>query len=612
MTNNVGRAAEIIAMVDQKELDSSRLHERMDEDYGLWRLDSFSHDQLTGYQKYTSNDPRTLGRKGVSLLSGASMTVRVLQGNDDRGDREQDNRKEQFIRGNFRANDERLVMAGGIPLRSFISWCVMVRGYTTGRCLLNKRDNRAWADATPWDPREVTWEFGHDGLMWICHKTVICPAAIRSEYRKDFEGNDSDGIVKYDYYDRERNIVIIPAIQEAPVKNERHGMVDGFGEPRVPGWVVASSAQPMITTRPEGSHTTDVSALTDAWTDYGESIYADNRQLYADDNFVMSIRKELAYRSLKPVFGIRSRDGVKLVEGDPFQAGAEIPLAEGEELIVYPFQTSAPDINPMQSVISAEKQRGGFSSITFGDTPFAISGFAMQTLKAGDTADKVEPFLHSEQTALKMIANAWCDHFQTRAFPPIQISGQGSNRRWFSANITPEDLMDLDEPIIQLTPILREDDAAKAQLAQLYRQPGPDGLPLRSLHSVLENVLQVEDSDMEVDMMFQEIGRTAHPLAQLHTLVEALSKRNAPRAQYYFAQWQQLLMASMQQGFSPFAMQQGGGSSPQGNGLSPETMPNAAQGAPPPGVVPQGGPNVPPGTPRPGAQNGAGPGIPGM
>ena len=61
MTNNVGRAAEIIAMVDQKELDSSRLHERMDEDYGLWRLDSFSHDQLTGYQKYTSNDPRTQG-----------------------------------------------------------------------------------------------------------------------------------------------------------------------------------------------------------------------------------------------------------------------------------------------------------------------------------------------------------------------------------------------------------------------------------------------------------------------------------------------------------------------------------------------------------------------
>ena len=28
----------------------------------------------------------------------------------------------------------------------------------------------------------------------------------------------------------------------------------------------------------------------------------------------------------------------------------------------------------------------------------------------------------------------------------------------------------------------------EAQLAQLYRQPGPDGLPLRSLHSVLENI----------------------------------------------------------------------------------------------------------------------------
>jgi len=617
-TNNglIGKAAELVEMVNQKELDSSRLHERMDKDYDLWKGTRYTPKELTGFHTYTSNDPRTLARKGISLLSGASMTVRVLQGNDDRGSREQDNKKEQFIRGNFRANDARLTISGNIPLRSFMSSSIVLRGFTTGRCLLNKRGQRTWADATPWDPRETLWEFAHDGLLWICHKTASSSAAIKSEYGVTIEGDDSEAVTKYDFYDRERNYVIIPAARETPVKNEVHGLVDSYGDPWVPGWVVASSSQPMIINHQDGANTLEASALTDAWTDYGESIFADNRGIYEDDNFAMSIRKELAFRSLKPVFGIRSADGVKLVEGDPFRSGAEIPLAAGEELIVYDFQKSAQDMGPFQAVVDSQKQRGGFSTITFGETPFAISGFAMQTLKAGDTADKIEPFLHAEQTALKIIANAWTDHFQTYAFPGQTLSGQGANRKWFSAQITPEDLQGLDEPIIELTPVLREEDAAKAQLAALYRQPGPDGLPLRSLHAVLENVLQVEDSDMEVDMMFQEIGRVAHPLAQLHTLVEALSKRNDPRAQYYFAQWQQMLMASMQQGFAPFGMNAPGGPAPGGgggNGLSPSTAPNAVQGQPPPQGVPQQGPLVEAGRPRPGAQNGNSPnGVPGV
>ena len=36
------------------------------------------------------------------------------------------------------------------------------------------------------------------------------------------------------------------------------------------------------------------------------------------------------------VFGVRSKYGTKILEYDPFTEGAEIPLAEGEELFLYP------------------------------------------------------------------------------------------------------------------------------------------------------------------------------------------------------------------------------------------------------------------------------------
>lgn len=35
------------------------------------------------------------------------------------------------------------------------------------------------------------------------------------------------------------------------------------------------------------------------------------------------------------IFGVRSRFGTTILECDPFQEGAEIPLAEGEELFCY-------------------------------------------------------------------------------------------------------------------------------------------------------------------------------------------------------------------------------------------------------------------------------------
>jgi len=38
---------------------------------------------------------------------------------------------------------------------------------------------------------------------------------------------------------------------------------------------------------------------------------------------------------MPPVFGIRSKYGDRILEGDLFKDGAEVPLAHGEELFLY-------------------------------------------------------------------------------------------------------------------------------------------------------------------------------------------------------------------------------------------------------------------------------------
>ena len=607
-------ADDIIEKVDQKELDTMKLRARWVEDYEKrWLLDDYSPTGLKGYETHTSNDSRTMARKHISILAGAAMTVQTPQENDDRTSRDNDNNKERFALGNFRANDARLALIGQQRLRDHMAFSVPIFGHSVGRAMLMKENGRSWADATPWDPKETMWEFGHRGLAWICHKYYRMPADVESEYGVKFGPNCSrhEPVLGYDYYDDEKNIFVVPGLREtrgALLKTAPHGL------DRVPGWVVMSSLQPPIARSSMGNGGGDTMMnvqLADSLANYGESIFVENRATWEDNNFVLSIQKELVHRSLKPVFGIRSRDGVKLVEGDPFKAGAEIPLRTDEELIVYDFIRTAGDTGQYQALVNGEMQRGGFPVIMFGETPATISGFAMNTLKSG-VSDRVLPDSQAISTALRQISNIWADHFVTGAFGSQELSGMGRNRRWFSSNISPVDIMDLPELEINLRPQLPQDNATKVAQAMQLRQPGPSGHPIMSDYRIREEILELQDSDLEMDAIFQEMA-AQNPLVMAQRMTDALAKRGDEGSRWWHVQFQmvlkQFMQAAMQGGVPEDLLAAPGPNTNEGSlRFNPMELPNAFQGIPPPtpgiNTPAQGGPMVPPGTPRPGAQNG--------
>ena len=351
--------------------------------------------------------------------------------------------------------------------------------------------------------------------------------------------------------------------------------------------------------------------LADSLADYGESIYVENRDIWDDNNFVMSIQKELVHRSLKPVFGIESADGtLRMVEGDPFKAGAEIPMRNGERLVVYDFIKTAGDTTFYMTLVNGQMQRGGFPVIMFGETPATISGFAMNTLKSG-VADKVLPMAQAEATTLRQISNIWADHFVGGGFGALELSGQGRNRMWFSGLITPADIMDLPEVEIELLPQLPEDNAGKVQMAQQLRQPGPDGMPLQSDLRIREEVLEMQDSDLETDAILEQLAMQ-NPLVQAQRMTDALAKRGNEGAQWWHVQFQmvfrQMVQAALQGGLSQDEILNVPNTNRGNNnpGFDPTVLPNALQGVTPPtpgmNTPGQAGPLVPPGTPRPGAQ----------
>lgn len=584
---------QIMEMVGDKETATQSLRKRWDSDYGLWRADTYT-GMDTGYDPFTSVEPRVNAKKAIGMISGAIRKITVPEDNDSRSMRDQDNAKERFLIGSWKQNDERLIKLGHDgTLQQSMAWYIMARGTIVGRALLRRKNGsgRGIPDATPWDPRDCFWEYGSNGLAWICHRFSQLRIAAERDWQVDIatrgdEHPERQVLTIYDWYDGERNIVVAEN-QESPLKDEIHGVFDGDGDPMVPAWVNANTLQPQITPpRLANNQGMTESQLSDSLTDFGESIFADMRKPLAIYERLNSNKLNLADRSLKPVFSIESESGVKRVEYDPWIKGAEIPLKIGEKFIIHDALQTAPDADSLTGIAISELQKAGFPSISFGNLNDPISGFAIQNLKGG-VADKVIGGIQACNAAFMTIGNIWSDHFSTGAFGGMELSGRGRNRRWFSGFTSPEMIRDLPQAEVELVPELPEDQAAIANLAQMYRQAGVDGQPLLGDYAIREDIMNRMDSGFDADAILGQLA-SQNPLIRAARTTDALVNRGDENAQWShveFVAFMFQLMGSIQgmgldinEVMKMFNPQPGVGSAGANRSFPPEVLPSPAAG----------------------------------
>ena len=592
---------EIIQAVQHHADETDALRVRMEEDYELYNLAEY--DAGDGYESYTSNAPQVYADKIVGWLANHEIIIRMPYNSAAEIDRLRFDAKEKFLIGLFRANDERLTNILQPSAQQQLCWYIAMRGWYAGRALLMKDDDGAtYADFTPWDPLHTFWCMNGTGLDWACYRIRKTRAEIESEY-PDFKleegvsthnGFDEVGIDVYDYYDKEENCVVIQgSFAKEPTPH---------GAGRVPVVVGAIGTQPQVQPRLMNRYSTDTCA------DYGESVFKSNRELFARNNFMMSVMLELVARARKQGIVVRSRDGSKTLDEDPYQAGAEISLAEGDEVAPLGLMEMARESSSFMGLVSGEIQRGSLPYSVYGELQFQLSGFAINTLRQG-IETVIQPRLKSLANAYLQVCNLFSDQYASGSFQAMQLAGWANNRNWFDELIEPNVIEGIGAPEITLIGDLPQDDMTKMNMAQIAR----DGqMPLLPDRMIRDEILGLQNADEADAAIKEQLAEQVLPEAQLWSLLKATEERGrSDLSQFYFGQLMEVIIQKQMmraQGMMP-GMAPGGGApagpggpqqGPAPQGVPPSVMPPAMMGAPPPMPTPQAGPNVPAGSPRPG------------
>jgi len=614
---------DIISLVDGHYEATEPLRNRMEEDHALYRLTPY--DAGEGYQSYTSNEPRTYADKVMGWISGADMTVRIPHDGADQELRDKNDQKERFLIGILRAADDRLCMLMQPRLRDQLSWYTVIRGWYAGRALLVKRpDGDTYVDITPWDPLHTYWGIGADGLDWACYKMVKTKDQIFAQYnvRIDWESPQAaEGSFVYDFYDKEMNTIIVHnGNMDSPTYKVVKKQIK-HGANRVPIFLGPVGANPLIM----GLSNTQIQ---DTIADMGEGVFRATKDLYPKHNLMMSTLLELTARSRRQGLKVTSRDGSKTLDEDPYLEGSEVSLAQGENVEPLGLLEIAKETGAFMSLVAGELQRGSLPHSVYGEVPFQLSGYAINTLRQGvDTI--VGKYLRSIEKAYQMMFTIIGDQYASGAYEAMEVAGMDRNRIYFSEKITPDIIEGTGTPEVHLVGQLPQDDMTKFSMAQIARE-GPT--PLLSDRAIRDRILAIQDADQMEDAIKEQIAEKMLPEATLWTLLQASERQGrTDLMDFYLGELVSVLfekrrilqerMAAVNPPGAPGAPgpggPPGGGGPPTGGprpgggppsppggppGFRPEVMPDAMLGVPPPMPTPPVGPLVPPGTPRPGAQ----------
>ena len=606
---------DIISLVEGHYEATEPLRDRMEEDHALYRLSPY--DAGEGYQSYTSNEPQTFADKVMGWIASADMTVRIPHDGADEELRDKNDQKERFLIGILRSADERLCSLMMPNLRDQLAWYTVIRGWYAGRALLAKReDGSTYVDVTPWDPLHTYWGLGPEGLDWACHKMIKTKDQIFAQYNVKVDWDSSqvaEGSYVYDFYDKEMNTIIVhngnmdrPSFKIAK-KQVRHGAN------RVPVFLGPVGPNPLIV----GLTNTDIQ---DTIADMGESVFRSTKDLYPKHNLMMSTLLELTARSRRQGLKVTSRDGSKTLDEDPYLEGSEVSLAQGENVEPLGLLEVAKETGAFMSLVSGALQRGSLPHSVYGELPFQLSGYAINTLRQGvDTI--VGKYLRATEKAYHMIFSIIADQYSSGAYQAMEVAGMDRNRIYFSEEITPDVIEGTGSVEVHLVGQLPQDDMTKFSMAQIARE-GPT--PLLSDRAIRDRILAIQDADQMEDAIKAQLAEKLLPEATLWSMLQAAERQGrSDLVDFYMGELVSVLfekrrmlqekMAAVSApppgpGGPPMGGPPPGGpmGPPQGGppGFPPEVMPDAMLGVPPPAPTPQAGPLVPPGMPRPGAQGG--------
>jgi len=555
---------EIKNAVKEKEGDLDALRTRMNEDLDLLTL--VEYDSTKGYESYTSSSPRNFFDKVTDGLNRSALTIQIKLPEDAKDKDTRDaSQGELFLYGALSEIDRCLIARGEPPLRETMGFFIDLRGWYALRLLVYvpKGEKTVRFDGQPWDPLHVTWEMGSSGLLWAAYKTIISRNQAKDEYDLDIEGTE---VEKIDFFDQCNNAIIIgDAWAKEP---EEHDIG------HVPVLIGAVGSMPTL--QPSPGTRNGSSSPTDSLLEFrGDSVWAAARGLYEPHNKYVSQLMDIQKRAVVGSLVHQTKDGIKKIEGDPYESWQVIPIAEGESIEPLQLPTAPPETAAILGLINADIQQSTLPyPLAYGGTTEAMSGRALSMLE-----DATRSVYSPRSGALARVYSWGCEEllvqynkkidkpatlrgFKDEVFFEVEAKPREINPNWF-VSVTVEPRVPRD----------RESEIGMALAATQRR--GPDDIPLVSKETAREVYMRLRDPKAEEDKALAEMGKGMPPIMAAKIAAALKSKGEDELAE--------LVMTFLSD-------QMGGG--PQGpQGMGPPGVP--------PGMPQPAGPIAPPEPPMP-------------
>jgi len=562
-----------------------KLRSRWNTDFDLYRLKPY--DGGSGYYSYTSNAPRNLITRGVSMLVESQLMFRMHEELLNDEERNTANNNERLYYGAVNINNEiNLRMVDSPSILDQMAWHAVVRGGFAELVYVykHKKTNDTIPRILIWDLYNTAYGVTDDGVSWAAYTRKATKEQVKEEYGIDTQPSLTNNLVDViDYWDDENNGIIVNS--QWAKKLEPHGL------DACPIYIIKAGSMPAVwQDRYEytGTH-------------LGESILSANRDLYPITNKTMSDLLTIVRRGVKVPLGFWSRGGQRTLDEDIWQVdkAAVVPMdIDAGEKIEPLIQPSMPaDYGNLLNTLSGEEQRGGLSHLAQGTLGFRLSGFAVNQVNAF-VYTTVAPYATCIEQGMYAAAVEIANQFAKGNWKPLMVRGRTSKGRNFGVpqaiQISPNDINADWRPEVTLEIVLPKDDAQRYQLARLATE---GERPLMSIKSAQEELIGVQDTSLESEHIMEEWANILPTVRLYKAFQSALAQGHPDVAMNILAELQKLTGGQPQPGaggqqgapqLSPqqlLSMQEQGVGVPGGEtGLSSDVMPPEAMGGLPSGA----------------------------
>lgn len=554
-----------------------KLRTRWQDDFNYYRLKPYNAGK--GYFSYTSNAPRVLADKVISMLCDSKLLIRVPEDLLTDEQAKTANNVERFLYGSFNLNDEKFLYLPDMPpLRHQMAWYAVVRGSFAIWVYVHKKKNgKTMPNIAVWDMYNVAFGTNEDGTEWAAYSYKIPRSLAEREYGIKSPNALVDAI---DFVDTEKYGTIVD-----------DKWIDGSPTPHncgyCPVFILRAGATPPVWQKNyqyAGAHV-------------GESVFSANRELFPIINKTLSDLMTMVRRGVKVPMGYWSASGDKQIEEDIFQVekAASVPFQTGDEFKPLLPQTMPADTTPLLNILTGELQRGGLPHTAFGELGFRLSGFAINQLQTA-LGTVVIPFAQCLERAYTIGGLSLVEQYTKKGFAPIEVRGRTSRNQAFgypiADKIKPSDIKGNWRPEITLEPVFPKDDAQRYQLARLARE---GEIPLLADETIRSELLGVQDADLEAQKIAGQWADNLIINRLWKAYLDALFNENQMKAQNILMELRRLMAMQQpqqgrQQGGAPSPTETasmgapGVGMPPQDMGVPASTLPPEAMGGMPPGA----------------------------